>query len=101
MSQNVEHHQAIFHPAPRRNLVTKDQFLAVVVRASVKEKLAGVFAQHLGARSIEHRFPYITPLNHLQVDLIRRFRAGQTEDKVQRGILISINGVAAGLRNTG
>ena len=53
------------------------------------------------ARSIAHRFPYITPLNHLQVDLIRRFRAGQTEDKVQRGILISINGVAAGLRNTG
>ena len=53
------------------------------------------------ARSIEHRFPYITPLNHLQVDLIRRWRAGQTEDKVQRGILISINGVAAGLRNTG
>ena len=53
------------------------------------------------ARSIEQRFPYITPLNYLQVDLIRRFRAGQTEEKVQRGILISINGVAAGLRNTG
>ncbi len=53
------------------------------------------------ARSIEHRFPYITPLNHLQVDLIRRFRAGQSEEKIQRGILISINGVAAGLRNTG
>ncbi len=53
------------------------------------------------ARSIRHRFPYITPLNHLQVDLIRRWRAGQTEEKVQRGILISINGVAAGLRNTG
>ncbi|MDX7949662.1 phosphoenolpyruvate carboxylase [Lichenihabitans sp. Uapishka_5] len=53
------------------------------------------------ARSIAHRFPYITPLNHLQVDLIRRWRAGQTEEKIQRGILISINGVAAGLRNTG
>ncbi len=53
------------------------------------------------ARSIEHRFPYITPLNHLQVDLIRRFRAGQSEEKIQRGILISINGIAAGLRNTG
>ena len=50
------------------------------------------------ARSISHRFPYITPLNHLQIDLIRRWRAGQTEEKVQRGILISINGVAAGLR---
>ena len=53
------------------------------------------------ARSISHRFPYIAPLNHLQVDLIRRWRAGQTDEKVQRGILISINGVAAGLRNTG
>ena len=53
------------------------------------------------ARSISHRFPYITPLNHLQIDLIRRWRAGQTDEKVQRGILISINGVAAGLRNTG
>ena len=53
------------------------------------------------ARSIEHRFPYITPLNHLQIDLIRRWRAGQSEEKIQRGILISINGVAAGLRNTG
>ena len=53
------------------------------------------------ARSIAQRFPYITPLNHLQVDLIRRFRAGQTDDKIQRGILISINGIAAGLRNTG
>ena len=53
------------------------------------------------ARSIEHRFPYITPLNHLQIDLIRRWRAGQSEDKLQRGILISINGIAAGLRNTG
>jgi phosphoenolpyruvate carboxylase len=37
----------------------------------------------------------------LQIDLIRRFRAGQSDDKIQRGILISINGVAAGLRNTG
>ncbi len=53
------------------------------------------------ARSIEHRFPYITPLNHLQIDLIRRWRNGQTEEKIQRGILISINGIAAGLRNTG
>ena len=53
------------------------------------------------ARSIEHRFPYITPLNYLQVDLIRRFRAGQADAKIQSGILISINGVAAGLRNTG
>ncbi len=53
------------------------------------------------ARSIRHRFPYIDPLHHLQVELVRRWRAGQGDDRVQTGIHISINGIAAGLRNTG
>ena len=57
------------------------------------------------ARSIEHRFPYVDPLNHLQVELMRRFRqrkpADPSEARVHRGIHISINGIAAGLRNTG
>jgi phosphoenolpyruvate carboxylase len=53
------------------------------------------------ARSIRHRFPYIAPLNHLQVEFIRRWRSGAQDEKTRRGILISINGIAAGLRNTG
>jgi phosphoenolpyruvate carboxylase len=53
------------------------------------------------ARSIEHRFPYIDPLHHLQVELIGRYRGGSQADKVKRGIHLSINGIAAGLRNTG
>jgi phosphoenolpyruvate carboxylase len=57
------------------------------------------------ARSIEHRFPYLDPLNHLQIELLRRYRnrkAGDPEvERVQRGIHLSINGLAAGLRNTG
>ena len=53
------------------------------------------------ARSIAHRFAYIAPLNHLQVELLRRWRAGQVDVKAQHGILISINGIAAGLRNSG
>jgi len=56
-------------------------------------------------RSMRHRFPYIDPLHHLQVELIRRYRAGesdpQRDEKVRRGIHLSINGIAAGLRNTG
>ena len=52
-------------------------------------------------RSMRHRFPYIDPLHHLQVELVRRYRAGQADERVQRGIHISINGIAAGLRNTG
>jgi len=52
-------------------------------------------------RSVRHRFPYIDPLHHLQVELMRRYRAGDGGERLQRGIHISINGVAAGLRNTG
>ena len=56
------------------------------------------------ANSIRARFPYIDPLNHLQVELIRRYRAagpGGIDERARRAIHISINGVAAGLRNTG
>ena len=53
------------------------------------------------ARSIRTRFPYIDPLHHLQIELARRYRAGKHDDRVQRGIHIAINGIAAGLRNTG
>ncbi|MEK8045215.1 phosphoenolpyruvate carboxylase [Ideonella margarita] len=57
------------------------------------------------ARSIEHRFPYLDPINHLQVELMRRYRKKREGDPVnerlQRGIHLSINGIAAGLRNTG
>ena len=57
------------------------------------------------ARSIAHRLPYLDPLNHLQVELMRRYRlhspAEPLNERVKRGIHMSINGVAAGLRNTG
>ncbi len=53
------------------------------------------------ARSIRNRFPYLDPLNHLQVELLRRFRAGDTEVRTQRAIHLTINGLAAGLRNSG
>jgi phosphoenolpyruvate carboxylase len=53
------------------------------------------------ARSIRNRFPYLDPLNHLQVELLRRFRAGQTDVRTRRGIHLTINGLAAGLRNSG
>ena len=53
------------------------------------------------ARSLRHRMPYIDPLNHLQVGLLRRFRASDDEERLKRAILITINGIAAGLRNSG
>jgi len=53
------------------------------------------------ARSIRNRFPYIDPLNHVQIELLKRHRAGDTDDNVIQGIHLSINGIAAGLRNSG
>ncbi len=58
-------------------------------------------------RSIANRFPYMDPLNHLQIELLRRYReapgehAGPEDEGLRRGIHITINGIAAGLRNSG
>jgi phosphoenolpyruvate carboxylase len=53
------------------------------------------------ARSIRNRFPYVDPLNHMQVELLKRYRAGNADDDVVTGIHLTINGIAAGLRNSG
>ena len=53
------------------------------------------------AQSISRRLPYVDALNHLQVDLLRRRRAGDESEEVHQGIHMAINGVAAGLRNSG
>jgi phosphoenolpyruvate carboxylase len=53
------------------------------------------------ARSFRSRSPYIDPLNHMQIELLRRFRSGDTDERTKRSILLTINGVAAGLRNSG
>jgi phosphoenolpyruvate carboxylase len=52
-------------------------------------------------RSLAARFPYLDPLNHLQVDLLRRRRGGEAAELVERGIQLTINGLATGLRNSG
>jgi phosphoenolpyruvate carboxylase len=53
------------------------------------------------ARSIRNRFPYLDPLNHVQVELLRRYRAGDRDERLLRVIHLTINGLAAGLRNSG
>jgi phosphoenolpyruvate carboxylase len=71
---------------------------ALTLITGAKQRLEGNAEMQ---RSVRHRFPYIDPLHHLQVELMRRYRAGEGGERLQRGIHISINGVAAGLRNTG
>jgi phosphoenolpyruvate carboxylase len=52
-------------------------------------------------RSIRNRFPYLDPLNHVQVELLKAHRAETGDDDVLRGIQLTINGISAGLRNSG
>jgi phosphoenolpyruvate carboxylase len=56
-------------------------------------------------QSVRLRNPYVDPLSFLQVSLLRRLRAGPEDDPqralLQRLVALTINGVAAGLQNTG
>jgi phosphoenolpyruvate carboxylase len=74
---------------------THDALLTITGQTALLDKspdLAGV---------LRSRLPYIDPLNHLQIELIRRRRRGDDAQEVRDGIHLTINGVAAGLRNTG
>ncbi|ONM46925.1 phosphoenolpyruvate carboxylase [Nocardia donostiensis] len=53
------------------------------------------------AESIHNRFPYLEPLNQMQVELLRRLRSGDDSELVKRGILLTMNGLATALRNSG
>src|SRR6185295_3548355 len=87
--------EAIFNRIQREYQRTV-ALLLVITRQS--ELLA---ANPLLARSLRNRMPYIDPLNHIQVEALRRYRSGQTDERVRRGILLTVNGIAAGLRNSG
>ncbi len=74
---------------------TRDAVLAITGQAELLD------GQPELDRLIRLRMPYVEPLNHVQIELIRRRRAGDTDPLVRQGILLAINGVAAGLRNSG
>ena len=53
-------------------------------------------------RSIDVRNPYVDPINLVQIELLRRLRSGGDRDeRLQRAFVVTVNGIAAGLRNTG
>ena len=52
-------------------------------------------------RSIRNRFPYLDPLNHIQIQLLKQHRSNASSDQVLRAIQLTINGISAGLRNSG
>jgi len=107
----------------KTNMAIASRYAALVEDAELREKIFGTIVQEhkktvkallaimqqttllagnpMLTRSIHNRFPYIDPLNHIQVQLLKRYRADQKDAKTLTGIQLSINGIAAGLRNSG
>ncbi|HEY0846907.1 MAG TPA: phosphoenolpyruvate carboxylase [Noviherbaspirillum sp.] len=86
---------AIFSRIKAEHQATIDALMTITGQKELQEN------NPLLKRSIRNRFPYLDPLNHVQVELLRHFREGQQEERIRLGIHLSINGIAAGLRNSG
>jgi phosphoenolpyruvate carboxylase len=74
---------------------TLDALLKITAQATLLER------NPLLKRSIRYRSAYLDPLNHIQIELLKRHRAGNADERVRKGIHLTINGIAAGLRNSG
>jgi phosphoenolpyruvate carboxylase len=74
---------------------TREQLLAVTGQTRLLERTPVL------QRSIERRNPYIDPLSFIQVELLRRLRRDGPSERLIRGMLLTINGIAGGMRNTG
>jgi phosphoenolpyruvate carboxylase len=74
---------------------THDALLTVTGQSQLLERQPSL------AESIQLRLPYIEPLNLLQVELIKRRRAGEDDPRIHEGIQLSINAIATALRNSG
>ena len=98
--KDVALRDAIFGRIRAEHQATVDAVLQITGQAELLDGNA------LLKRSIRNRFPYLDPLNHVQVEMLRRHREaaagdGVTDERIRNGIHISINGIAAGLRNSG
>jgi phosphoenolpyruvate carboxylase len=75
--------------------MTCDALLSVTRQTRLLEKSPSL------ETSIRLRLPYIEPLNHLQIELLKRHRAGEDDPRIKEGIELSINAIATALRNSG
>jgi len=87
--------EAIFQRICREWRDSVEALLAVMGQKNLLE------SNPLLDRSIRNRFPYLDPLNHVQVELLKLHRALAGNEKVLTGIQLTINGISAGLRNSG
>jgi phosphoenolpyruvate carboxylase len=93
--EDVELRERIFGAIEREWAITVEMLFMVTGNSTLLQDNPAF------ARSLLTRSPYIDPLNHLQVALLERHRAGDNDELVKRAIHLTINGIATGLRNSG
>jgi phosphoenolpyruvate carboxylase len=93
--EDVALREAIFARISREWRDSVDALNAIMEQSKLLE------SNPLLDRSIRNRFPYLDPLNHVQVELLKLHRSRAASEKVLTGIQLTINGISAGLRNSG
>jgi phosphoenolpyruvate carboxylase len=95
LAREVDGHEAIFASIRDGWHRAHDGLLAITGQSRLLEKNPALEA------SIRLRLPYIEPLNLLQIELMKRHRAGETDPRIAEGIQLTINAIATALRNSG
>ena len=95
MLNDTQLRETIFNRIEHEHKLTID---AINLLQGSKERLTN---NRILADSIKNRLPYLDPMNYLQVELIQRYRENGSNENLKLPILLTINGIAAGLRNTG
>jgi phosphoenolpyruvate carboxylase len=81
--------------------ISREHALTIRHLSSIMEQSQLLDSNPLLRRSINNRFPYLDPMNHVQVELLKKLRGADDDVVVRQGVHLSINGIAAGLRNSG
>ncbi len=81
--------------------IAQERRLTITTLLNIMQQKTLLENNALLERSIRNRFPYLDPLNHLQVNLMKHYRTNPANAKILTGIQLTINGISAGLRNSG
>jgi phosphoenolpyruvate carboxylase len=95
LAEDTDSAQAIFASIRDGWEMTRDALLDATGQTRLLQKNPAL------DESIRLRLPYIEPLNHLQIELLKRHRAGEDDPRIREGIQLSINAIATALRNSG
>jgi phosphoenolpyruvate carboxylase len=102
---DIGRHYRVLAPEPSQiifELIDAELTLTRSLILSLKEQEELLDGEPALQRSIRLRNPYVDPMSLLQIDLLKRWRAGdRRDDELLEALLVTVNGIARGIQNTG